>query len=165
MGDTLRLGAPDARLERIADGCAVELPDRSAAHPDAPVTGRRRPLTNRATSDAARCPADSSGAYCSDAARPRPNRKAVRLESRCWFAETTKYSSIAQRSCHPASDRHGAAFGAAGCNRCAGEVHLRQQPVAKNVAVRIGVGRHRNGAHGRFDFAEVFRAGRGGRVH
>ena len=60
-------------------------------------------------------------------------------------------------------DRHGAAFGAAGCNRWAGEVHLRQQPAAKNVAVRIGVGRHRNGAHGRFDLRRFCR--RDGRVH
>jgi hypothetical protein len=60
-------------------------------------------------------------------------------------------------------DRHGAAFGAAGCNRCAGEVHLRQQPAARNVAVRIGVGRHRNGAHGRFDLRRFCK--RGGRVH
>ena len=39
-----------------------------------------------------------------------------------------------------------AALGAAGRDRAARQVHLRQQPAAEDVAVRIGVGRHGDGA-------------------
>ncbi len=40
MVQGLRLGASCARLERMADVRAVELPDRCAAHADAPVNGK-----------------------------------------------------------------------------------------------------------------------------
>src|SRR5262249_48103615 len=63
-----------------------------------------------------------------------------------------------------ASDRyrHGAAFGAAPCGCAACEIHLRQQPAAKDVAVRIGIGRHRNGAQRRLRFGWPIRRVGGG---
>ena len=45
-------------------------------------------------------------------------------------------------------------------NGRAGEVHLAEQPAAENVAVRIGVGRHGDGADRRVGVGRHFGLGR-----
>ena len=40
-------------------------------------------------------------------------------------------------------------------DRSGGDVHLRQQPAAENVARRVGVGRHGQGPHGGLQVAQV----------
>ena len=62
-------------------------------------------------------------------------------------------------------DRHGrgATSCTPRCRRAAREVHLRQQPAAENVPVRIGIGRHGDGAKRRLRLGRMF-GGRSG-VH
>jgi hypothetical protein len=59
-------------------------------------------------------------------------------------------------------DRSDAAAGAAGRDGRASKVHLTQEPAAEDVAVRIGVSRHRDGADRRFAWRRRFgrRSGR-----
>src|ERR1700722_3401534 len=60
-------------------------------------------------------------------------------------------------------DRHDAAAGAAHRDRRAGEIHLAQEPTAENIAVRIGVGRHGDGADRRIGIGRHFNGGGSGR--